>query len=505
MSSPQELHLNFRHSGIDYSVDLIKGEESDHSVKINGVTYSVLGDKEKLGAACKILESVSLESIANTEDLLGRLSLLENPPFPLIQKADALGIRALGIKQKFHAWKTDEEKDLSRTKKIVAQIFWSRDNPDSLQGVRGFLGEEKFDDAIKSKDFEKFLALFDDLSADELWAVRCNENCQPLGNVKAEPYEITEEDITNIRQYLDDIGFSGVVSLSDAKGTYTITPTKQEDVANTPFSMNSVAKIFTGTLALMTMSPDDLQNPIHLSPDVLSFLEKEKAEVYEHLKQPTLLQVMNHNGGFGDYLRKYEKAVAEALEKGESPPVIDRPEDFLTYADTTIYPLDSGIYSNLGILLVGLAVQYKCNKPYDQLLQELILTPANINVSKSKPVNGKFSENDPSKGEVTGGPSGGYWTTSRDLVKLGSWLQSQCQPSQEGEKSAFLSCLELYGKEFYIPEDEEIRHNGCSSAGSSFLSSFLQSGVTIAVLSDQGNFMADRIHYTIRRNLIEQK
>lgn len=508
MSSPQELHVNFRNQGIDYSIDLIPGLQSDHSVKINGVTYAILSDAEKLESACKILESVSLEAISNTGDLLGRLAHLDDSSFqPPIQQVKVFGNRILGGgKEIHHVWKDDEEGHLPETKRVVAQILWSRrDNEKSLQGLRSFLGEAQFDAAIQANDFEKFVALFDDLSADEIWAVRSNENCQPLGYVKKVPYEITKEDLTNVRQYLDDIGFSGAVSLSDAKETYIITSTNKEKLAHTAFSMNSVAKIFTGVLALMTMSPNEFQSPLHLSPEILSFLEKEKPELYEHLKLPTLLQVMSHHGGFSDFLFKYEKAVEDAIRNGYPFPVINQAEDFLNYADTNIYPLDSGIYSNLGILLVGLAVQYKCQKPYEVLLQELILTPANLNVSKSKPENSKFNPNDPCKGELTGGPSGGYWTTSQELAKLGSWLQTQCQPTQQGETSEFLTRLELYGKEFYVPEDEEIRHNGCSSAGSSSLSTFLKSGITISVLSDQSHFAADRIHFTIRRNLVEER
>ena len=506
MSSPQELHVSFRHSGIDYNINLIKGEKSDHSVKINGGTYAVLGDKKKLDTACKILESVSLESISNSEDLQGRLSLVEDISFLPTQKTDDIGIKTLGAKQEFRAWRKDEEENLQKTKRYVAQTFWDRrENTKALEGIRGFLGEEQFDQAVKSNDFKKFLSLFEGLSTDELWAVRNNENCQPLGYVKTEPYEITEEDKTNLKHYLDDIGFSGVVSLSDAKGTYIITATNQESLEDASFSMHSIAKIFTGTLALMTMSPDDLKDKIKLSPTILSFLEKEKKEVYDHLKKPTLFQTMNHDGGFGDYLGEYQKAVADALEKKETPPIISTPEDFLKYADTTTYPLDSGIYSNLGILLVALAVQHKCeDKPYEQLLKELILTPAAINISKSKPDGGKFNESDPCKGMITGGPSGGYWITAKELTKLGRWLQGKCMPPKKGEKSEFLSKLELYGKEFYIREDEEIHHNGNSVSGSSFLSSFLKSGVTIAVLSDQSHFMANRIHYTIRKKMIEK-
>lgn len=92
MSGPQEMHFSFRHQGTDYSIDLVKGK-SDHSVKINGVDYAVLGDEKKLDAACKILASVvSLGEVTCEKDLRGRLSLLEGISFPQTQKAEEIGI-----------------------------------------------------------------------------------------------------------------------------------------------------------------------------------------------------------------------------------------------------------------------------------------------------------------------------------------------------------------------------------------------------------------------------
>ena len=94
MSGPQELHISFRHLDTDYDINLIKGEKSDFSVMINGVYYAVLGEKENLDTACKILKSVSLDSISNIEDLKDRLSVLKNISFPT-QKTDDIGIKTL--------------------------------------------------------------------------------------------------------------------------------------------------------------------------------------------------------------------------------------------------------------------------------------------------------------------------------------------------------------------------------------------------------------------------
>jgi len=74
VSSPDQMNINFRQSNIDYYISLIKGYKSENSFKINGIIYAVLGGKEKLKTACDILNSISLDNIANSQDLTGRLS-----------------------------------------------------------------------------------------------------------------------------------------------------------------------------------------------------------------------------------------------------------------------------------------------------------------------------------------------------------------------------------------------------------------------------------------------
>jgi hypothetical protein len=65
MSSPQDFHLNFKFQDISFDIDLAQGKKSDHSVKINGINYAVLGDEEKLQRACEILNTISLDSISS--------------------------------------------------------------------------------------------------------------------------------------------------------------------------------------------------------------------------------------------------------------------------------------------------------------------------------------------------------------------------------------------------------------------------------------------------------
>lgn len=100
MSVPEKMNISFRQQGIDYHINLVQGKQSDsdHTVEINGITYAVLGDKEKLETACKILASVSLDAITSEKDLQGRLSLREDISFPQAKKTDEIGIEVLHTK-----------------------------------------------------------------------------------------------------------------------------------------------------------------------------------------------------------------------------------------------------------------------------------------------------------------------------------------------------------------------------------------------------------------------
>ncbi len=121
MPYPKELNISFQYLGDDYNISLVRSEKSDHSVEMNGFSYVVLGDKDKLDKACEILKSVSLDSISSSEDLKDRLSLRNDISFPpRAQKIDNVGAKTLGINsvapieasQKAEIQKKPDENDL---------------------------------------------------------------------------------------------------------------------------------------------------------------------------------------------------------------------------------------------------------------------------------------------------------------------------------------------------------------------------------------------------------
>ncbi len=155
-------------------------------------------------------------------------------------------------------------------------------------------------------------------------------------------------------------------------------------------------------------------------------------------------------------------------------------------------------YSNVGILLVGLAIEHayhletENNKHYQEILDEFIIKSANMTIfSSQRPQNGQYNINDPFSQYIVGSPAGAYWTTAEDLQKFGSWLIQKCNKDSE-----FMRLLEKYGSEFYSSAKREIAHTGDIPSASAFLICSLDSGTTIAVLSDQGR-VASKLGTTI--------
>lgn len=432
-----DFHISLYYKGQPCHFDLIK---SDSGLTIGGNTYQIRS--EQMSLVNEILKGLSVSSEG---ELDGRIKSLANTADVSVTK---IGTRVLG------PW--IERENYKRIDML----------PEKFKG-RGLASHEIFD-----------IYLAEGLP-------------YPLGSPKTEPYEITQEDLSNLQNYLTAIKFTGVVRISDEKGAYTVSAKGQEMFENAPYPIHSIGKIFTGAVLLLTMPEDSYNQPLDLD------LKDIPDAVQEHIRKnrPTLLQTMTHRAGFGDYLGNYEKAIM----RGENP-AITKPEDFLKFADTEFYPLDEEHYSNLGTLLSALAGQHKIGKPYDRLLQESLLNQGKISISATKPPGARYNRADPCQGRVVGGPAGGYWATAGELHKLGTFLKEKCR-----QDPLFLSKMERFGKEFYVTEDREIRHNGCSASGSSLVSSFLDCGITITILSDQGNFMADKIYHTIRENLIEKQ
>jgi hypothetical protein len=555
MSSPDQLNIKFTRSNVEYDINLVKDKKSEYSVKINGISYAVLGDKQKLKTACEILNSVSLNSITNSEDLKGRLTLLE--------------------KNTSTSWLAEGDLTAATAKRQVAEKYWEMNSSkEDHSGILGFLRErligedqvhlvKELEEALKHQKKEEFVAVFEQIPMAFVDDIEGGENLKilPMRTFSTDK-EITEADKHNLKAYMRDSGFSGVVSLSSPKGQLLVKTSSMSDL-EAPLSMHSIGKVFTGML-LMSMiqkgiiTEDMIDEPLVLETHVIKHLEK-KGIPKEAIDKITLRQVMQHTSGLGDYLGNYQNAIRMALEKGLPPPEIEKPEDLLQFADSTIKTLKKGEeqYSNLGSLLFGLSLQYHYNKklidrihnaeshierlsrlrdrtdgietkeslnkqilaqqkrlqnlkssyiPYNEILKKEIIQPAKLDsFSEKRPSNAHYSERDPNA-YAYAGPAGGYWITARDLDKFGQWIYKKFSNEKPHQKTSLHQLLQKYGGEFY--RNGIIEHNGATPSGSAHFTSFLDHGISVAILSDlsrlRGNVAADDLYYAIYQNLITE-
>jgi hypothetical protein len=133
MSIPQEMHISFQHLGADYNIDLMQDEKSDHSVKINGISYAVLGDQEKLKTVCEILASMPLDSITSEQDLIERLSLCKDVSFPQTSKTARIGTGIL-IKPKVPS--QEKLRKFEKAQKHLDRLKFQRDHTGSGKAGR---------------------------------------------------------------------------------------------------------------------------------------------------------------------------------------------------------------------------------------------------------------------------------------------------------------------------------------------------------------------------------
>lgn len=403
-------------------------------------------------------------------------------------------------------------------KREILEAFWNerivklnRKSVDSFMEQMiniGFPQNQKWKEQVKKLflgavsgriDFETF---FNTLKHIPLMRIKGMESAEKLikhsaWGVREEKVEIEPMDLVNIKRYMLEKGISASVSLG-IPGRELITP---EFFGGKPssYAMHSVGKVFTGVLALIMMRnkiilDDDLNSPpVKLDEAVKKVLP---AAVRERLEKVSLHQLMTHKAGLGDYLGGYFTAIA----KGEIPEM-KTVEDFLQFAEEKVSNVGDVSYSNLGILLVGLAIKHAYEKKhgpcdYNEILQKYIIKEVGMpSFTPWKPKDAKFNSADFIAPHVMGSPAGGYWVTAEDLARFGQWLYKQTKADSELEP-----LMKKYGQEFYNTEHRVVAHSGGIPSSSAFLFVSLETGAVIATLSDQPD-MAFDLNSMIQKNI----
>jgi len=428
---------------------------------------------------------------------------------------------------KVGAWMAKDLSELPEKRRLIAEAFWkmyildkSDESKEDHSGFISFLKgipespsnlEELFSKSIEDNDIDLFKSLFDHLSMEHLSAINKGSklNAIPTPSLTDQPVKITHAFLQEVRDFMRDTHFSGVVAISDGTSIHTVASDNIND-QQSPFAMHSVGKVFTGALMLRLIqegiiSEDALNKPIQLGEDIIKILSP---AVREQLSKTTLHEVMLHKGRFGDYLDKYINGIERALKEGSPLPRINEPKDFLVYADEELIQLDKlgpngDSYSNLGLLLVGLSIEHLYNQhaeeklPYSEILNRYVIQPAGIGTFQTEmPTGARVNNEDLLASHIAGGPAGGYWSTTGDLLKFGNWL------GEKSKEESFMQLVQSYGGEFY--RDREFLHGGAIPSSSAHISHRIDNHLTIAVMSDMaGPGKASILAQTIQERLLE--
>jgi len=357
------------------------------------------------------------------------------------------------------------------------------------------MAKEIFDEAMRGASYEGFRDnVISQISLGELYLLNQQNGVElsPIADSSISGADDSKAlaDLRKVTGVEDK--FDGICTVKTSHGERNISG---ENLSR-PFPIHSVGKVFTGVLiaemiAQGKISEADLnKRGVELDRDV----EKELPEtVRTALKGATLHEVMTHKANLPDYLEKYSNELAAEIDNptqaaGPYGSRLKEPQDFLPYVEKN--KIEQNNYSNVGILIAGLAAQHYYNKgqaeqkPYSEILREMVLTPAKIKTFSETPLPGALIDpNSKVQGNLCGSPAGGYWTNALEMQKFGDHL---CE-RMEDKDGKFRSAVEKYGEEFYNSQTNTIQHAGDlgpEEANSCFFSVHIPSRTSLIMSSN---------------------
>jgi hypothetical protein len=194
-------------------------------------------------------------------------------------------------------------------------------------------------------------------------------------------------------------------------------------------------------------------------------------------------------------------------------------EDFLAFVPNQTASIGEFRYSNTGILIGGLSLEYLYNeyrmenphlklKPLDfnGLIKEYIIKPAGMSVFTSEPPKEfKYNKRQFTAQYIAGSPAGGSFSTAEDLAKFGKWLYDECQRPISSDRPSLIELIKKYGQEFYNLDNRTIEHTGDAPSGSAFFSLNLETGNIIVVFNDQRGVAASELGRAIKENIFSKE
>lgn len=270
------------------------------------------------------------------------------------------------------------------------------------------------------------------------------------------------------------------------------------------YPIHSVSKLFTNILLLLLLNENiinhiDLINPIQINKKDIKILSK---NIKNRLKIVTLLDCIKHEAGFKNYLYNYYKEIEKSKKLNKSIPNPIEPEDFLKYANVTVFPkkeIGNRNYSNLGILLAALSIKTIYNKKnktkltYNQILNKYIIDVIQLKSFSIIPVNNAiypYGMDDYTR-FMNGSPSSGYWLSVLDLFYFGKWINKLWKTNIK-----FKNNILKYKLDIYWTNPVLIGHWGYLQTSSAVLQTYINKNQTVSILSnhyDDARFLMNKL------------
>ncbi len=317
--------------------------------------------------------------------------------------------------------------------------------------------------------------------------------------------EIVKELKAHMDRLVEADAFSGAVLLAKDgkvlfKKAYGLA-SKRFNVPNrtdTMFNLGSMNKMFTGVAVtqLVERGKRSLEDPLSkfLSTDWLPQEITEKIRI-KHL--------LTHTSGLGSYFNETYMNSAKTLFRN-----LDDYKPLVVDSTLAFDPGTDWQYSNTGMFLLGVVIEKVTGQDYFDYVRDNVYKPAGMintdcyemdkpvpnlamGYSKDASDGGPGWTNNLFKHVIRGGPAGGGFSTVEDLLRFDIALRSHKLLSAESAELVWSVKPDLnspdYGFGFGVsgtPDDRIVGHSGGFPGISSKLDMYLDSGYTVAVMSN---------------------
>ncbi|HEX2533044.1 MAG TPA: serine hydrolase domain-containing protein [Chitinophagaceae bacterium] len=253
--------------------------------------------------------------------------------------------------------------------------------------------------------------------------------------------ELSSADKDSLTAMAYRAGFSGtLVIVQNGKEIFTYSggladeSTGRYNDPDTRFNQCSNGKTLTAILVLQAVEAGRLK----LDEPVAPYMPKGTA--LPNAARITIRQLLNHTSGLGDFFEhpKFSDSLVRTIDQH-----YQLVTDMKPVSDT---PGSKFHYSNSGFIVLGKVLETVYRHPYQELVQERILTPAGITGGKGKAYSTGYAQKD-GRWERGEGNEHRYWTSAGGIFLSPREMNVLLQALNSGKYLSNESRRQLWSKE----------------------------------------------------------